>query len=172
MLIHTYILSSAFSSLSSFEFSHFCFIVLNLNKSWQGGVLVVVVGVQQDELPLESRLKYTHHQLSRRLSEKEVFAFSLAAANHISPPHCLRPIPPSPRYASSQWEDGNVRSVGQSASSCYVGGRIDKRGIFFFPLFFFFTSSHYRLKARDTVACQAACRLRTEPLNIQTPHLL
>ncbi len=95
----------------------------------------------QDELPLESRLKYTHHQLSRRLSEKEVFAFSLAAANRVSPPLCLRPIPPFPRYPDSQWEAEKVPSVGQSVSSCYVGGRIDKGGIFF-PLLFF-TSSHY-----------------------------
>lgn len=136
----SYIVSPSLLSSLSFLFFYFAILLYSsLSKSWLEGV---GGGVQHDELPLESRLKYSHHQLSRRLSEKEVFAFSLAAANRVSPPLCLRPSPPFPRSPSSQWEAVNAPSAGQSANSCYVGGRIDKRRVFFPPLFFF-TSSHY-----------------------------
>lgn len=95
---------------------------------WGGGVAAgrITFGVTP---------KNRHHQLSRRLSEKEVFAFSLAAANRVSPPLCLRLIPPFSRYPISQLKAVDVPNVGQSATSCYVGGRIDKREGFF-PLSF------------------------------------
>lgn len=132
---------------------------------------------KHDELPLASRLKYSHHQLSRRLSHSEVFAFSLAAANGVSPPLCLRPSPPFPHWPASQWEAEDSPSVGQSACSCYVGGRIDKRGEVFFPPPLpppppvFFTSSHYsRLigcRQETLLPAKTACRLQAELLNTQ-----
>lgn len=136
-------------------------------------------GCKHDELPLESRLKYSHHQLSSRLSHSEVFAFSLAAANGVSPPLCLRPSPPFPRWPTSQWEAEDSPTVGQSARSCYVGGRIDKRGEFFSSFCsssssspcFFFTSSHYsRLigcRQETLLPAKTACRLQAELLNTQ-----
>ena len=122
---------------------------------------------------------HTHHQLSRRLSEKEVFSLSVLRQPIASllPSVSVR----LHRLHATRAANGRPKTCRASANQRAVAMLEAEsiRGIFFFPWFFFsfffFSLAHiidgYRLKATDTVACQTSCRLQDWAFTSSTASL-